>query len=229
MSVSQRISKLERTIRAKAREEFAAAVDSDFAAALSRAASNDDVREQLNTARKAFIKSGTRAAEDSALEAFLAAKDPEAKPVSLDALYRPDTVLIAANGERLPDTAAEFAAVLLPQFDLLYTAQTWKANNWKHAIELGAKVDLFDGAGQWQLWDDIEASLTIDRSVAEPAVIPAFRGCTPTDDWYWTRRPHASSPGSAVYVYLHGGYVGWGNQDGSGRVRAVRRVRASQF
>src|SRR3546814_9215178 len=39
----------------------------------------------------------------------------------------------------------------------------------------------------------------------------------------------ASSPSdNAIYVNLHNGNVNWNNQNNSGRVRAVRRVRASE-
>src|SRR3546814_4239877 len=90
--------------------------------------SSDLICSQLIDARRAFVKSAGKAAEDAALEAFLAAKDPQpaASPlISLDALYSPVQVRIAANGERLPDTATDYVAVLLPQFDLLYAVETW--------------------------------------------------------------------------------------------------------
>ena len=41
-------------------------------------------------------------------------------------------------------------------------------------------------------------------------------------------RRRASSPDNAIYVNLHNGNVNWNNQNNSGRVRAVRRVRASE-
>src|SRR3546814_18274774 len=65
-------------------------VSADFAAAINRAAGNDAICSQLIDARRAFVKSAGKAAEDAALEAFLAAKDPQpaASPlISLDALY----------------------------------------------------------------------------------------------------------------------------------------------
>src|SRR3546814_6385559 len=86
-------------------------VSADFAAAINRAAGNDAICSQLIDARRAFVKSAGKAAEDAALEAFLAAKDPQpaASPlISLDALYSPVQVRIAANGERLPDTATAY-------------------------------------------------------------------------------------------------------------------------
>src|SRR3546814_20246777 len=85
------ISQLERTIRKSARAEFEQSVSADFAAAINRAAGNDAICSQLIDARRAFVKSAGKAAEDAALEAFLAAKDPQpaASPlISLDDLYR---------------------------------------------------------------------------------------------------------------------------------------------
>jgi hypothetical protein len=229
VSNSARISKLERAIRKEAREKYTAGVLADFEPAIARANGDAPAAKLLFDARNAVIKSGTKDAEEAALAAFLQAKDPVQQPIDLDALRNPAAVLIAANGERLPDTSKDAVAVLLPQFGLLYTIETWAANSWQRALEIGAAVELFEGKGEWQLWDDVEAGLTIDRRAHGPAVIPAFRGCTPTNDWYWTRTPHASSSVSALYVNLSYGYVSWNSRDGSGRVRAVRRVRASQF
>src|SRR3546814_3917089 len=98
-----RITQLERTIRKSARAEFEQSVSADFAATINRAAGNDAICSQLIDARRAFVKSAGKAAEDAALEAFLAAKDPQpaASPlISLDALYSPVQVRIAANGDR---------------------------------------------------------------------------------------------------------------------------------
>src|SRR3546814_414911 len=92
-SISTRITQLERTIRKSARAEFEQSVSADFAAAINRAAGNDAICSQLIDARRAFVKSAGKAAEDAALEAFLAAKDPQpaASPlISLDALYSPE-------------------------------------------------------------------------------------------------------------------------------------------
>ena len=47
-------------------------------------------------------------------------------------------------------------------------------------------------------------------------------------DWYWTNQVDASSPHHAFCVGLRSGCVYWSYQDYGGRVRAVRRVRASQ-
>ena len=49
-------------------------------------------------------------------------------------------------------------------------------------------------------------------------------------DWHWTRERDASSPsGYAFYVLPRYGHVYWNYQLNRGRVRAVRRVRASQY
>ncbi len=232
-TATTRITKLEKTIRARAREAFEQQVAADFDPAIARSGGNDAAIKLLFDARANVIRSGKAIAENQALEQFLAERAPEVltpAPISLDALRNPIQIRIGANGERLPDTATDYVAVLLPQFDLLYSVETQVADNWKAAVALGPKFVLFDDQGEWQVWDDIEAQLIIDRSRTDPAVIETMAAHTPTDHIYWTRRPLASSPADlAVYVNLHSGNVSWYYQSSRGRVRFCRRVRASQF
>src|SRR3546814_12208360 len=94
-------------------------VSADFAAAINRAAGNDAICSQLIDARRAFVKSAGTAAEDAAIEAFLAAKAPQpaASPlISLDTLHSPVQVRTAANGERLAATAEDDVAGLPPRW-----------------------------------------------------------------------------------------------------------------
>ena len=229
MSASQRFSKLEREIRSRARAQLTQEVNTRFEPAIQCAANDADITEHLKQLRAGVIKSQRADAENRALEDFLAAKAPEPTLITLDALRNPVMVRIAANGERLPDTAKEYVAVLLPQFDLLYDVKSDViASNWAEAVKLGSQIDIVGETGQ--LYDDVEAQLTIDRSRCNPAVHEAFAPYTKTDFIYWTRRPYASSPSDdAFFVLPHYGNVSWYYQGYRGRVRAVRRVRASQF
>lgn len=229
-SASTRLGKLERALRKQARESFVAGVVADFEPALARASNDSAAAKLVSGARDAVIKSGARAAEEAALERFLAADAVATEvltpaPMSLDALRNPTTIRIGVDGQRLGDDATDYVAVLLPQFDLLYSAVAPIQNSWSEAIEAGRAFELFGDRGEWQLWDDIEAQLTIDRSREGPAVLPPFITHTPTDHIYWTRRTLASSSsGSAIYVLLHLGSVGWGDRSFRGRARFVRRV-----
>ena len=236
---SSRMSKLERAVRTQAREAFIEKVAADFDPAVARANNNEEALKLVMEARATVIRSGKAIAENDALEQFLAERAPEPKPalISLDALYKPVEVRIAANGERLPETAENHVAVLYPQFvdaDGLSPLYSLTASevlpNWQAAVDAGPKFELFgDDKGKWQLWDDIEASLTINRRANDPAVHAAFAKHTPTDYLYWTRTPHASSPGSAFCVSLRSGYVDWSSRSYRGRARFVRLVPASQF
>ncbi|TAM22396.1 MAG: hypothetical protein EPN60_17030 [Nevskiaceae bacterium] len=237
MSTSARISRIERTLRTQAREAFIEKVAADFDPAVARANNNEAALKLVMEARAAVIRSGKAIAENDALEQFLAERAPNPKPlISLDALYNPVEVRIAANGERLPDTAENYVAVLYPQFvyanglSPLFSIHTEVLPNWQAAVDAGPKFELFgDDKGKWQLWDDVEASLTINRRTNNPAVHMAFAKHTPTDEIYWTRTPHPSSSGGAVYVNLHLGLVNWNCRLYRGRARFVRLVPASQF
>jgi hypothetical protein len=102
---------------------------------------------------------------------------------------------------------------------------------WSH--ELAANGAQFDKA------QDLAAELGSDWKVASPHELtgivnydkeyPATDAPGIESAWYWTRQKDASSSGLAFDVYLSYGSVGWNYRSLSGRVRAVRRVRASQY
>ncbi|HZR35704.1 MAG TPA: DUF1566 domain-containing protein [Nevskia sp.] len=86
--------------------------------------------------------------------------------------------------------------------------------------------------GGWRLPTVAELNSLVDRTRREPAIDTALFPATQSD-WYWTGEilapRDASSPSVYAWnVYFSDGSVGYGGQDGSGFVRAVRRVPAGQ-
>jgi len=229
-TITQRVSRLERQIRAEAKQKLAAEVEAGFAPAFALAANDPKILQSLKEQRAAVIKSKAAETENQALESFLQRASPN---MSAQEFFFPRKVKLDATGNQVADDATGHVAVLLPAFGLQFDAgKPALAKNWAEAKKLAAAVRTF-GAEDWTLPEVHELQLLIDRKRREPAIDTTYFPATPTDYWYHTATELVSadkkSPSDyAFYVYFGNGAVGWLNQGNSGFVRACRRVPASQ-
>eukprot|EP00456_Euglypha_rotunda_P015206 TRINITY_DN14866_c0_g1_i13.p2 TRINITY_DN14866_c0_g1~~TRINITY_DN14866_c0_g1_i13.p2 ORF type:complete len:241 (+),score=63.95 TRINITY_DN14866_c0_g1_i13:1273-1995(+) len=234
MTAVTRINKLHKIIIKRAQDNLRAEIDQSFGSAAAFAA-NDPVAIRGTTAPKmltevkdALYKSRVRDAEEKALQAFLDKHDPEPKIISLDQYLKPRMVNIGAGNKPVAAGTKDHAAILLPDFGLMYSHAPVDVSNWQAGIDAGKKCRLL-GYDDWQLWSDKEAELIIDRDFRDPAVDPAHFANTPTDRLWWTRAELKSSSGLAFCVGFGYGGISWDDRGYDGRARFVRRVPASQL
>jgi hypothetical protein len=135
---------------------------------------------------------------------------------------------IGADGALLPDSAADYVAVIDIRTNLMWSANdsTDKPLPFK---KCGAACKALQLAGftDWRMPTVEELFLLADRSKHSPAIdTDAFPSCT--GGWYWTSDVDASSPSVCAWgVYFGNGFAYYYDQNGSGRVRAVRSVSPS--
>jgi hypothetical protein len=120
------------------------------------------------------------------------------------------------------ELSADSTQVRDTKTSLIWTRDTIEGGrlSWEKAKEAAAAVRI-GGHSDWRL-PTIKELLTLvdyDRSES-PAIDPTFK-CEAA--WYWTSTPVASSPGGCAWlVGFDYGSAFWGDQGGSGFVRAVR-------
>ena len=179
-TATTRITKLEKTIRARARESFIQGINDSFANSMQCAAANDSAIKLLIEARKDIVRKGQRAAEDQALEQFLAAKAPEVlAPASLkfESLVSTEFWHLDAEGNRIafckqpayifdPRTGLVFSPTLPSKLDL--------KGSEKAASEANASASgidwMFGPDAKWHVCTDLEYISIQDRSKHSPCV-----------------------------------------------------------
>lgn len=158
--------------------------------------------------------------------------NPAPKPgiVTINICEPPQLVRIrqnATSGALEVTTGTDHAAVWLPQFGLMFSAEApLRAKSHADAIQQGKAVKLL-GLKGWRLPERAELQLLIRTDRADPAIDHEAFPHTPTNDWYWTATRHVSFADcawGADFGYGSGGY----RRSYSGFVRAVRSVPPSQ-
>ena len=175
-TVTTRITKLEKSLRAKARSEFIQTVDSSFADSLKCAAANDSAAKLLSEARNDIIRKGQRAAEDKALEQFLAERAPE---VSAPASAKFESVVstefwhLDANGNVVP-FGTEHAYTFDPRTGLVWGKTLPKKLDAKASDEAADKATgldhLFAEGVKWRQPTRPELLSIVDLSKHNPAI-----------------------------------------------------------
>jgi hypothetical protein len=128
-------------------------------------------------------------------------------------------------GDDMRRTDSGHTSVLLPEYGLLFDARPPGMAD-SHAAAERIAGELGDG---WALPELSELLLIVDRSRKAPAINTEYFPHTPTNDWYWTATPHASSPSDLAWgVAFYYGGVSYNHRHCSGFVRAVKRLSAEQ-
>ena len=139
-------------------------------------------------------------------------------------MSNPKFIKISADGDRLPDDAATWAAVLLPDHDITFSATSVVDTDVSQdECEAACKALTLAGHSDWDLPTIEELQLIIDRSRYSPAINTDFFQNI-QNDWYWTKTPAAWSSASAWSVYFYYGGVYGGLRDLNGFALAVRRA-----
>jgi len=136
----------------------------------------------------------------------------------------PKFIKIGADGAQLPDDAAEWVAVLLPDHGLTFSATSVVATDVPHdKCEAACKALTLAGHSDWDLPTIEELQLLIDRSRYSPAINTDFFQDI-QNDWYWTKTPAAWSSASAWLVGFNYGGVYDDHRYYDGFALAVRRA-----
>jgi hypothetical protein len=234
-TISQRVSKLERTVRRQAFIQLDAEISAEFEPIIAKAANDPKHIQRAKDLRADMIKARRASAESKALEDFLKRSQPS---VSILDCLRPQMFRLGADGKRMAEDApGEHIAVLIPNYapgkDLLIDARApAPCDSLKDAEKKVAALELL--GDKIDLLDDLQWSLILDRRFRNPSLNPVFFPKSPTDRWYYTKTPlvaeKGKSPSGCVWaVRLDDGSVGYFYPLNLGFVRGGRLVPASQY
>ena len=139
-------------------------------------------------------------------------------------MSNPKFIKISADGDRLPDDATTWAAVLLPDHGITFSATSVVDTDVsQEECEAACKALTLAGHSDWDLPTIDELQLLIDRGRYSPAINTDFFQNI-QNDCYWTMTPAAWSSASAWFVNFYHGYVYFNLRHGYGFALAVRRA-----
>jgi len=133
-------------------------------------------------------------------------------------------VKLADDGTERPIDANDHAIVHFPDHGLQITSRVISTKAMpQRELEALAKAYTLGGHSDWDLLEDYEYNVVIDRRFRKPAVNPNLFLDIPSD-WLWTKTALVGDPSCAWGVFLDLGLVGYGSRGVQGFGLAVRRV-----